>query len=164
MSAKEQEYPMAWSKPTVKLVDQVALQGAEELLGISRARLARNPDAADELSHPILGIFSELWPTARHTDRFAYLITIERDIDKMPTDLLEDLTAALSRHARELRRSDPVASNVSQLISNWLKMRSVELRSDAQSRKTARILKSDHMALFKQILCEMAEQDTELAS
>lgn len=155
---------MAWSKPTVKLVDQVALQGAEELLEIAHARLNRNPKSGAELSHALLDIFGELWPTGKYTDTFSYLITIERDIDKMPTDLLEDLTNALSRHAKELRSSDPIASNAAQLVANWLKMRSVELRSDPQSRQEACALKIDHKALFKTVLSHRTVPDTEMAS
>ena len=155
---------MAWSKPTVRLVDQTALQGAEELLSIARARLARNPDIAVEMSEASLDIFAELWPTGKYIDRLAYVITVERDIDKMPGDLLDDLTNALARHARDLRTVDHTASSITQLVANWLKMRSVELRSDPESRKRARVLKTEHKALFKQILCVATVPDTELAS
>ncbi len=155
---------MAWSRPTINLVDEVALQGADELLGIARERVSRSPDAAADLARSVFEVFGELWPAGEHVDTFAYLIIIERDIDKMPPDLLEGLIVALTRRARDLRSEYRAASSAAQLVANWLKMRLVELRAELKFQEMARYLKGEHKALFKNILSTRAAADAELAS
>lgn len=154
---------MGWSKVTMRLVDEVALQSTGELLGIIGARLKRNPAYAAEFRVAALNVFRELWPTDDAIDTTTYLTTVGRDIDSMPGDLLEDLSAALMSHAKSQRTTSTAASGATSLIAGWLKVRSVEARAHGAIKRQAMSLKSDHAEVLKQALATGSNAQAELA-
>lgn len=154
---------MGWSSVTMRLVDEVALQSTEELLGIIAARLKRNAPYATEFRTAALDVFHELWPTDTALDTHTYLTTVGRDIDSMPGDLLEDLSAALMSHAKSQRATNNAASGATSLIANWLKIRCIELRSQGAMKRQAMRLKVDHIDVLKQALATSADTQAELA-
>lgn len=154
---------MGWSSVTMRLVDEVALQSADELLGIIGARLKRNAPYAADFRVAALDVFHELWPTDNTVDTHTYLTTVGRDIDTMPGDLLEDLSSALMSHAKSQRASNTPASGATSLIASWLKIRCVELRSQGAMKRHAMRLKVEHIDVLKQALATEADTQAELA-
>lgn len=143
---------MAWSHSTASLMNEVALQSAEEFLGIVKARLGRDTRYFREFRAATIDILFELWPPGTEVDALSYLLAVDGDIDRMPMDLLEDLSASLTDMARTQRKDNTSGSSAAQLAANWLKMRMVELRTENDSATTARLLKNDYTKFFKRVL------------
>ena len=154
---------MGWSTATMRLVDEVTLQSSEELAGIIGARLNRNAPYASEFRISAIEILDELWPADDGMEMDTYLTLVSRDVDSMPVDLLEDLSAALMNHAKSRRASDPPTCGAANLIAGWLKVRCVEMRSEGTMRAQAMRLKVDHTSLIRQALVDGASVQAEFA-
>lgn len=143
---------MAWSHSTTGLMNEVALQSAEEFLDIVKARLGRDTRYSREFRAATIDILFELWPPGTEVDALSYLLAVDGDIDRMPMDLLEDLSASLTDMARAQRKDSTSGSSAAQLAANWLKMRMVELRAQDDSATTARMLKIGYTNFFKRVI------------
>lgn len=143
---------MTWREPTIGLANDIALESAEEFLALTRARLGRDPRNRETFRQGLLAIFYELWPAGTEVDAYEYLLTVHYDIEKMPLDLLEDLSAALTRLARQQQKQDFSAGSAAQLVAYWLKLRLVERRCDADTEMRVHALQDQYRDCFRQAL------------
>ena len=143
---------MTWREPTIGLANDIALESAEEFLALTLSRLNRDPRHRETFRHNVLSVLYELWPTGTEVDAYEYLLTVHYDIEKMPLDLLEDLSAALTRLARQQQKQDFSAGSAAQLIAYWLKLRLVERRCDASTAARVHALQDRYRDCFRETL------------
>lgn len=145
---------MEWTSATKKIIDEIALSSVADVLQRNAARIQRHPGYAGELRFATLELLHELWPPAPEESDMDYFSMVDRDIDKIPTDLLEDLSGSLTRVASRVQAEDRVASAASSLLAGWFKARSVELHGAESLRRTAAHLKQDYAHLIGRLLHE----------
>ncbi|MGI9414805.1 MAG: hypothetical protein ACR2PM_14115 [Hyphomicrobiales bacterium] len=145
---------MRWSSETKRVIDEIALSSIGDVLQRTAARIERHPDYAGELRFATLELLNELWPPAEDTGVEDYFSVVGEDIDKIPADLLDDLSGSLTRVANRIQPDDRVASAASSLIAGCLMARSIELQGAASLRRPAGRLKQDHTRLIGRLLQE----------
>jgi len=146
---------MEWTSATKKVIDEAALNTIADMLRRTAMRIQRHPVYAGKLRLATLTLLHELWPPSQEEDNLEYFALVGQDIDQIPTDLLEDLTASLTRTASRVQTEDRVASAAASLLAGWLKARLVELQSAAPLRGTAARLKQDHAKLINGLIHEI---------
>lgn len=145
---------MEWTSATKKAIDEAALCSVADMLRRTAERLQRRPGYAGELRTETLKLLHELWPPAEDDD-LDYFTLVGEDMDKIPVDLLEDLSSSLTRVASRVQAQDRVASAASSLLAGWFKARLVELQGAAPLRGAAARLKQDHSKLINGLLHEI---------
>ena len=146
---------MEWTSTTKKVIDEAALSTIADMLRRIATRIQTHPTYAGELRFATLSLLHELWPPTDEEDNMEYFSLVGEDIDKIPTDLLEDLTSSLTRAANRVQAEDRVASAASSLLAGWFKARLVELQGAAPLRGAAARLKQDHAKLINGLLHEI---------
>ena len=153
---------MTRPRAATKLADEVALQRSEQLLAVKRARWQRDDVYGDQFRRACFDLFAELWPAGVSVDPAAYITTIERDINKINIELLQDLTDALMERVRAWGVDHVVDSAAAELTASWFKMRIIELRSSNLTSSFASELKRDHADFFSQVLTNRPAPGTDL--
>ena len=134
------------------LADEVILQNADELLAIKIARWERDDIYADSLREAVWELISEIWPVDTPVDAASYVEAVEQDINKIDHDLLERLVAALIAHAGVRTSGYGANGPAANLVSNWLKLRIIEMRSDKLMSHHASRLKQKHADFLLHVL------------
>ena len=145
---------MHWSKATKRVIDEIALSNSADVLQRIAARIERHPDYAGELRLATVRLLHELWPPVPEAGAVDHFTVVEKDIDKIPADLLDDLSGGLTRAASTAQGDDRAVCAASSLVAGWLLARSIELQGAALLRRPAAQLKRDHAELIGRLLQE----------
>ncbi len=143
---------MNWAVSGASLADEVIVQNADELLAIKIARWERDDYYADMLRDSVLELIGELWPVETPIDATSYVETVEHDINRIEHDLLEQLVAALISHGGASSAGQGGNGPAANLVSNWLKLRIIEMRSDNVMSHHAARLKQKHADFLRHVL------------
>lgn len=143
---------MNWAVTGANLADEVIVQNADELLAIKIARWERDDFYAETLRDSLLDLLGELWPADEPVDAAAYVEAVEHDINRIDHDLLEQLVSALIAHAGSSGAGQSGSGPAANLVSNWLKLRIIEMRSDKLISHHAARLKQKHADFLLHVL------------
>ena len=143
---------MSWVGTGPYLADEVIIQNADELLTIKIARWERDDTYAHALHDAVRELICEIWPLDTPLDPASYLEVVEQDINKIDHELLERLVAALISHAGGCGGGQNANGPAANLVSNWLKLRIIEMRSEETTRHNAARLKQKHADFLLHVL------------
>lgn len=134
--------------------DEYDMSIIDDIMWHVRTRMQREPVYCGDLRVAALDLLHEIWPTRSGEPADDYVAMVTNDIDRIPVELLNDLSAKISRVAMKAQDTDPAISDVSSLLAGWLKARAIELEGEESWRKAAYQLKADHALLFSRLLCQ----------
>jgi len=133
--------------------DELAISGLDDEIWNIKTRVKRNPGYGCDLGTASLKLLSEIWsPPATDDETRTYIATVSSGIDRIPVELLNELSGKLSSAAENESAAEQVARDAFNLLAGWLKARSMELSGDASIRMSARQLKIDHSLLLDRLL------------
>ena len=101
----------------------------------------------------MLRLLRELWPMSGDITLANHVAVASTDLEKIPDDLLDELSATLAKQARLLSGSDAAASGAHDIMAGWLTCRWLEMRLPTLQRNSAKRLKADYERYIRDLVC-----------